>query len=48
MVTIYDLAQIIKNILGKLLHPINIIGTRHGEKVHEVLLFDRKWHFQKI
>ena len=37
-ITIYDLAQTIKNILGKPLHPINIIGTRHGEKVHEVLL----------
>ena len=37
-ITIYDLAQTIKNILGKPLHPINIIGTRHGEKVHETLL----------
>lgn len=32
------LAQTIKNMLGKPNHKINIIGTRHGEKLYETLL----------
>ena len=29
-------------------YPIKIIGTRHGEKLYESLLNERKWHFKKI
>ncbi len=36
--TIGDLARSIVDLLGKPKHPIRIIGTRHGEKVHETLL----------
>jgi UDP-glucose 4-epimerase len=36
--TIKILAQSLSNLLGKPNHPINIIGTRHGEKLFEVLL----------
>jgi len=32
------LAQAIKNLLGDPNYPVNIIGTRHGEKLFEVLL----------
>jgi len=32
------LAQAMKNLLGTPHHPIDIIGTRHGEKLFEVLL----------
>lgn len=37
-VTIEVLAQALKNLLGVTEHPINVIGTRHGEKLFEVLL----------
>ena len=36
--TIQVLAKALANILGVPNHPINIIGTRHGEKLFEVLL----------
>jgi UDP-N-acetylglucosamine 4,6-dehydratase len=37
-VTIETLAQSIIGLMGKPKHPINIIGTRHGEKLYEALL----------
>lgn len=36
--TIEVLAHALTNTLGEPYHPINIIGTRHGEKLFEVLL----------
>lgn len=36
--TIEVLARALANVLGMPNHPINIIGTRHGEKLFEVLL----------
>ena len=36
--TLEVLAQALFDLLGKPGHPINIIGTRHGEKQHETLL----------
>lgn len=36
--TIETLAKALTELLGVLDHPINIIGTRHGEKLYEVLL----------
>ncbi len=36
--TIETLATAIVQMLNRKNHPINIIGTRHGEKAHEVLL----------
>ncbi len=36
--TIETLAQALTSLLGAPDHPINIIGTRHGEKLFEVLL----------
>lgn len=36
--TIEDLAKALIALLGKSDHPINIIGTRHGEKLFEALL----------
>jgi UDP-N-acetylglucosamine 4,6-dehydratase/5-epimerase len=36
--TIDTLAKALTGLLGKPQHPINIIGTRHGEKLFEVLL----------
>lgn len=36
--TIEVLAQALTNLLDKPEHPINIIGTRHGEKLYESLL----------
>jgi UDP-glucose 4-epimerase len=36
--TIYVLAQALLKLLGKVSHPINVIGTRHGEKLFETLL----------
>ncbi len=36
--TINILVKALTGLLGKPLHPINIIGTRHGEKLFEVLL----------
>ena len=35
---IKTLANVLKNLLNTPHHPINIIGTRHGEKLFEVLL----------
>lgn len=37
-VTIETLAQALKEIFNKPDHPVNIIGTRHAEKVYETLL----------
>jgi len=36
--TVENLAITLKNMLGKPNHEIKIIGTRHGEKVYEVLM----------
>ncbi|MDR2220643.1 MAG: polysaccharide biosynthesis protein [Methylobacillus sp.] len=36
--TVETLAQALTELLGVSQHPINIIGTRHGEKLFEVLL----------
>jgi len=36
--TVEDLAKALTNILGFSSHPIQVIGTRHGEKLFEVLL----------
>lgn len=36
--TVGDVAEAIRQLLGKPEHPINIIGTRHGEKLYETLL----------
>jgi len=36
--TIETLAQALTDLLGAKGHPINVIGTRHGEKLYEVLL----------
>jgi UDP-glucose 4-epimerase len=36
--TIETLARSLTDILGKPEHPINVIGTRHGEKLFEALL----------
>ncbi|MBS3937988.1 MAG: polysaccharide biosynthesis protein, partial [Peptococcaceae bacterium] len=36
--TIEVLAQALTGLLGVPNHPINVIGTRHGEKLYEVLL----------
>lgn len=36
--TIGLLVETIKNMLGKPDHPVKVIGTRHGEKLHETLL----------
>lgn len=36
--TIGDLAQAVKELLGVPNHPVQIIGTRHGEKLYETLL----------
>lgn len=36
--TIDTLAKAIKDHMGKPDHPVNVIGTRHGEKLYEVLL----------
>jgi len=36
--TIETLVQALTNLLGAPEHPINIIGTRHGEKLYETLL----------
>ncbi len=36
--TIETLARALTELLGKPTHPINIIGTRHGEKLFEALL----------
>ncbi len=36
--TIETTAKAILSVMGKENHPIRVIGTRHGEKLHEVLL----------
>ena len=36
--TVQVLAQALVELMGKADHPINIIGTRHGEKLYEALL----------
>ncbi|MNK07311.1 UDP-glucose 4-epimerase [compost metagenome] len=36
--TVQTLAQTLARMMGRPDHPINIIGTRHGEKLYEVLL----------
>ncbi|MCW8889569.1 MAG: polysaccharide biosynthesis protein [Sedimenticola sp.] len=36
--TVHTLAYALTDLLGKLDHPVNIIGTRHGEKLYEALL----------
>ncbi|MDC1348855.1 polysaccharide biosynthesis protein [Amylibacter sp.] len=36
--TVGTLAKVLVNMMGKPDHPINIIGTRHGEKLFEALL----------
>ncbi len=36
--TVGDLAQALKELLGKLEHLIQVIGTRHGEKLYESLI----------
>jgi UDP-glucose 4-epimerase len=36
--TIATLAEALRQVLGKPDHPIKVIGTRHGEKLHEALL----------
>lgn len=36
--TIEVLAKALRDLMGKSQHPINIIGTRHGEKLYETLL----------
>jgi len=36
--TVKMMAKAILCIMGKKTHPIRIIGTRHGEKLHEALL----------
>jgi UDP-N-acetylglucosamine 4,6-dehydratase len=36
--TIGTLAQAVTGLMGKPDHPVNIIGTRHGEKLYEALL----------
>jgi len=36
--TVHTLAQALTSLVGKPEHPIQIIGTRHGEKLYEALL----------
>ncbi|VVE81584.1 polysaccharide biosynthesis protein [Pandoraea sputorum] len=36
--TVETLAHALREMLGKPEHPINVIGTRHGEKLYETLL----------
>lgn len=36
--TIGDLAQAVKELMGVPDHPVQVIGTRHGEKLYETLL----------
>jgi len=36
--TVYTLAKALVGLMDKSEHPINIIGTRHGEKLYEALL----------
>ena len=41
--TIDVLARALSDLLGAPNHPINIIGTRHGEKLYESLLSREEW-----
>jgi UDP-N-acetylglucosamine 4,6-dehydratase/5-epimerase len=36
--TVQVLAEAILELMGRLDHPVNVIGTRHGEKLYEALL----------
>ena len=36
--TVGDVAEAIRQLLGRPNHPIHVIGTRHGEKLYETLL----------
>ena len=36
--TVQTLAEALRRLLGKSDHPIEVIGTRHGEKLYEALL----------
>ena len=36
--TVGVLAEALKSLLGRPNHPVRVIGTRHGEKLHEALL----------
>lgn len=36
--TVQTVAEALRELLGRPDHPINVIGTRHGEKLHEALL----------
>ena len=36
--TVGVLAEALRSVLGRPDHPIRVIGTRHGEKLHEALL----------
>jgi len=36
--TVETVAQAVLAVMGRKQHPIRVIGTRHGEKLHEVLL----------
>lgn len=36
--TVETLVEALRQLLGKHDHPVNVIGTRHGEKLHEALL----------
>ena len=36
--TIETLARAVTGLMGRPEHPVNIIGTRHGEKLYEALL----------
>jgi UDP-glucose 4-epimerase len=36
--TVATLAEALKQLFGKPSHPVRVIGTRHGEKLHESLL----------
>lgn len=45
--TIKDLAQAILELYNKVNYSINYIGTRHGEKKHEVLLTSQELNYAK-
>lgn len=36
--TVGDVAKAVRELMGRPDHPINVIGTRHGEKLYEALL----------
>lgn len=36
--TVGDVAEAIRQLMGKADHPVHVIGTRHGEKLYETLL----------